>query len=657
MIGAGGSTIYVLYLLEFYAGDAVSQWCDTRWVEGPEAEIVEVTLADGAVARGRNANLVNYASDVGLAQHLLVADDQGFCHMAYSAGPDSRAFGSAMGEADGTTVIIDFESLLSEDGPQPLPEEYDEWQQTVGSDVFAVVSQSQNVTLGVSSQGIRRIPCVLTDSGSTTESTCPPVEACQIIKSDFNSDGFDDIVHTNGNEARITYVDGASSASAHISTNCPVTDLVALDINGDYQQDIAYIDRSFGGSDDPKSVLKIAYGTSQGPSSSPEVLGYIEGGSLIGGAFSVSDPFDTTFTTATGPQDLFVVVDEPSGAADRAEGDSKVRGALFKGSLWSAPTAPIFFALEDAQFEQEGEQNAKYLSLASPQAFAYGRFAESGDEVLSGLAVLTNDPLWFPENEEEQEPWLLWRLQKRQTAQGLAAFLEDASGEEPTTIAGGASLPVAIDVDGDGIDEVALFAGNSVSVYRAGDQGFEPMPDAEGADGLEYFFGNPFSDYPFQYASKPRVVDLDDDSHLDILIRPDFSSALVAYFGDGEGGFEEHVVTPEDLEGSFYPYFGFAAADLDVDPRLEIIVYRAGEWQVFALSEPGRSYEQSSILAEQAFGGIEDYWLQSVFDATEVFVADLDLDGIDDVVVAGWSGFVTLRGRTVTALESAGETP
>ena len=716
VVGADASTIHVLFVLEFFEINQYVGFCDTRWVDGsPEAERVEVTLADGATVRGRNTNLLAYQAaidpqvngdcgdgaaccsenlgSVGCADstveacvcaqddyccenewdqlcarqvelfgcgscgsQLLVADQQGRVHLAYSAGSsccsdspwigtpfcsEDRGFGSAVGTLDATTTIIDFDTVVAEDGPEPLPDPH-EPSQVLDTDVFTVVGGDG----AASDQSVFRVSCALPDVTTENESGCPATQECRIIKSDFNTDGFDDLVYTTGNEARITYVDGASSASAYISTSCPVTDLEALDINGDSQQDVAYIDRNFGGVDEPKSVLKIVYGTGQGPSSTPETLGYFDSGSLVGGAFNYVNGLNQSLQTlGAGPQDLFVTVDDPSG-----ETEAKVRGALFRGSLWSAPTAPIFFALE---YEQE-EEDKSFLELASPRAFSYGRFAAHDDQVLSGLAVLTGDPLWSPENEGDQQPWLLWRLQKREGVNGLAAFLEDASGDAPLPILEGASLPVTIDVNNDGIDEVALFAGNAITIYRAADTGFEAMPDAVGATSLEYFYWGEYSDYPFQYASKPQVVDLDGDSNLDIMIRPDSTSALVVYFGDGQGGFDEHVVAPEDLDGGAFPYFGFAAINLDADPRLEIISYGSGHWRVFGLSDEPQRYEENASLAELAFGSVEEYWMLGVQDATEVFVADLDADGIQDVVVAGWAGFVALRGGSFAAHDAGG---
>ncbi len=181
------------------------------------------------------------------------------------------------------------------------------------------------------------------------------------------------------------------------------------------------------------------------------------------------------------------------------------------------------------------------------------------------------------------------------------------------------SLPVVGDVDGDGDAEVVL---NAVGLFNQSGA----LVLLDGASGALVW---EVSNARIAYGSPPALADLDDDGLAEIIIVREYASALfavgdyavAAYDVSGNQVWESADFTGSDFDWATSP----SVSDMDHDGSPEIVVGRVilhADGSTRGVGAYGRgSYGISSV------GGF------TVSEASVSAVSDLDLDGVEEVIV------------------------
>ncbi|QDT51611.1 Calx-beta domain protein [Symmachiella dynata] len=160
------------------------------------------------------------------------------------------------------------------------------------------------------------------------------------------------------------------------------------------------------------------------------------------------------------------------------------------------------------------------------------------------------------------------------------------------------------DIDGDGdVDIIATsYARNEVNIYEN--------------DGSENFTERTISGAgELDRPSDVKVVDLDADGDLDIVVAVNFDSILVWYESDGAGGFTYHTVSTGAARAD-----DFEVIDLDQDGDLDFVGSMLSPRQVLWFENDGSENFTKHIIADEVWT-IESVW-----------AADMDGDGDLDVL-------------------------
>jgi len=197
-------------------------------------------------------------------------------------------------------------------------------------------------------------------------------------------------------------------------------------------------------------------------------------------------------------------------------------------------------------------------------------------------------------------------------------------------------------VDGEGFDELLLFEGKSLVVYAAGADGFKEQRRSS----TEHAFRSVDEALnPRRYVPRPLVTRLDEEGKgrgsdpVDVVLRAE-NGDLVAFFGHGDGSFDETTLFPAPpCERAACA--GQAIAEVHVgDPRTtKLVVVGPGLFGFYKLEgKKPAPIEVDLSLAPPL----------SSTDYVAVGAADLDGDGVDDLaVMPSGSSIHILRGIPV----------
>jgi hypothetical protein len=412
------------------------------------------------------------------------------------------------------------------------------------------------------------------------------------LVADFNGNGALDIVAASSASAGVQFfngTDGLFQVPSTLPTDRPVLDLARGDFDGDRIADVAFIEAAArpGGRDS----LHIAFGNSATPPSLPVQVGQLENAEALA---SYGD---------AGLDSLLV--------ASRGRVGASYEGALtlLGGSsdrLPFAPCALVSFSLDGSIV------NALAISFSS------GRFTADGSNDV--LALASGD---FPTH------WSFW-------------LVPGIDGGDPTPIPLEGDLPLgafpvqgpqshrvlqassaSADLNHDGVDEsiwlLPTLLGDScvVGVMAVDETKRRIVPDGF------VLQGQPCGD------AQVAARDIDRDGAVDLVVLTDRSSPrqlLEVFWNDGAGGFSAAAGTPLFAPADA-PVRAFAV--LDGQPAQLVFTTGTGLYSA-RTDQTGRAFEAPVQLL-------------ALDEAEAVTVADVNGDGIADLVVADARGLTVLR--------------
>ena len=314
---------------------------------------------------------------------------------------------------------------------------------------------------------------------------------------------------------------------------------------------------------------------------------------------------------APAPPHLVVALPELTAiAAGRWYGDD----AAYDAMAFSRPTmgAPLEAAALLGSVARQIQSPYVFGGGSEPQAnvtaVAAGRFAASGP----GLVVFTSD--------RGTGVARVWLAQYDDAAGELAVERAPSSDGPSTSVSCVACRLVAVDLDDDGIDEALEFTGPEFVVHRVAALGFEPDPPGA----LDATFSTWDAPAP---PAPPLVADVDGDGRRDVVMASQ-EGEIIVYWNDGDGTLHPASATRSS---------GLAAAALQIDATqgLELIVAAGAVTVVRRL-----------LPASRAFADDEAFGLDTI-PFQLALGADLDGDGVDDLVLGDIDGYTLLRGVAV----------
>jgi hypothetical protein len=569
----------------------------------------EVELDGGAALRDRNGSLalVDYNAD-GQVDLLTNADD-GALHIAYGLG-DGRFHSlppPAAAPDQRTSALAVPDPMLGE--------------QLVNPDALFVAGEFDAAQPGAE---LRAVPCP-PDAAPFESPACAPVEGpCEAVVADVDADGHLDVVATDGQQPDLVLRRGLEGGGFHVGfleTQCPPRQLAVGDVDGDGVPDIAFFDQVAsppeGSAEDPPppaTALTVAYGAAFAAPAPPWAQSRFDQAlGLVAGRFIEGPPGDQLYA---------------------ARGLAGVQGAssalALVGQSERLLLAPFYFPAPPGPPMGGTQPLVLQVSL---RATAAGRFGTGeGGEPRPGVAVITQDldPMTHAPRPGTEK---LWLIDGDVSAGSLTALYQSAVACDDCVL-------VALPAAGGGHDGALLLGDGEVVVYEVGAEGFAErgsLATAHAFRSLDRALN------PAKYVPRPLVADLDRDGHEDVVARSS-EGALVAFWGREDGGFDETVLAdpPACEGGAACGGLSIASLNADADAAREIAVVGPGELEVFDLDAAARA-----LVPIHAELSIPEPPLSTDF--TAIGAADVDGDGVDDLVVMTSSSFFhVLRGLPVS---------
>jgi hypothetical protein len=563
----------------------------------PYEKTPTVTLDNGAAMRGHNASIA--FGDINNDKHVDMVTNGDDCAAHIAWGTASGALQSMHPDPgttpDGRTSTLD---MTNPDTAEAI----------ASPDSVLVVGNFDTSAPGAVVIAQRCTP------GATFQSdVCKPVPGdCEAVVVDIDKDDHEDIIATQGQQLGL-YVARSygTSPGFHISfldTQCPPHQLTTGDFDDDGVNDVAFLDQAGIANGTTHLVLKIANGRAAAPPAAPHLAGVVDGvTSIAGGGFLDAKahlPRNQIFAAR----------------AFGAGGDPKRSGiGLAAANESGEMLSPIY--LPELAPGQDGA-----VSLASLEILAAvpGQFGTAvGGKPATGMAVFARLSGQAP------QLWLVY--QDAVTGKTLA----QASGAGKDLSCANCTL-AAVNVDEKGFDELLVFDEETLVVYDVAPNGFTERRRAP----LGHTFPSmDASTNPSRYVPRPIVAKLDDDKHLDVLLRAK-TGELVAFWGNGDGTFkEEPLLAPPKCPVDHCAGLAFAQVGADDSGTKKLVIAGPGLLAFFHVED--RKLASVSVdLAVAPPPLTTDY--------VAVGAGDVDGDGVDDLaLMPSGSSLHILRGIPV----------
>lgn len=440
------------------------------------------------------------------------------------------------------------------------------------------------------------------------------------VFADLTGDGIVDAVAGSRERSGLELFigDGQSFMNLHpVPTQRPVDAFGVGDFDGDLVQDLAFSELAFADPDAPANTtgdtLSVLYGKPLAPPEPPIQMGRLDAVAQVVpvrlGQFPAGpDGFsDLTLVTLRGSPVVPSVL-------------------LFAGSADRLLVSPFLIDLSSN-------------SLATPVRIVGGRFDGSGQEGVLALTVTIDETGDF---DQVGAYWMLTTDEASFTAdKAKAVALPEAFTADLHTQ--GLSDVVALDLDGDGVDEAIALTSE------------RPGPDAVGPDsrvlvtlralasgGAAWTVDEPTisqAERPWNVLAGTADVDANGLEDLYVIyIGSDYTSEVVVFWNDGNGTLSAAasstipMAITDEQTGAIDPYaYGVTFVNVDADPELEAVpssytaTYRAD------LDPETRSFGAPSVLRSLPAGPV-------------VAAGDVDGDGIGDVVIGDGASLSLYRG-------------
>lgn len=429
---------------------------------------------------------------------------------------------------------------------------------------------------------------------------------------DMNLDGRADVVAASSTGPDIEYYAGTGFDRLNltrITTPAPVSHLSVGDFDGDQVPDLAVglVDALEGAGSNRRDALAISYGrVQQAPEPIVPVASFRRIDQVVAAHFDDGDAVEELGVVAVGDDGTQTVTVFLSNGGRRL---------LAPFGLSGRPAGP----------------SAEDEVVGSPLALATGDFDGDGYVDVGSFAV-ANSPCDVPSCQ-----FRLWITRSGAQAQLLESVFSPLLPEDVLSFVSNASLgvevaafPRAVDLDGDGLDDLVLIVPSRTDPNQA--VAWAPKIDRT-AGRLEMGPVEVVSTGPLQLIadSHPVVRDLDADGRLDVLAIAQGPSGrlLVTAWGDEKLSLSapEPIGIPEEP-------LAFSLLHGDADGMLDIVVV-------------GRN---GAYLAKQVPLG-QRLWtatpLDGIAGGTSIAVRDIDGDGLDDIAVADSLGVRLYRGKAV----------
>jgi hypothetical protein len=605
-----------------------------------------VTLDSGTSLRQRNAAsaVIDYNGDGALDLIVNAMDDN--LHIAYGTG-DGGFHSKLPVDKDNpdqhTSVLGGVSYAPYEDLPRgDLRFVVGELDTSAGPDVAFVPCPA--------STPLESPGCNKTESG------------CEALLVDIDGDKLLDLVTTDDQQPGLTVSRGGVGPDAHVSlveTQCPPHYLTAGDFDHDGIQDVAFFDQKNPGEggvelEPPVTVLKIAYGAAlAAPGEAQDSGRFDQASGLTAGRFAKG-------TIPTSSMQLYAArhLDDNGDPHPLHVGFSLIEG--YGERQLFAP----FYLPADPNMPPSPMGGDPSLRRVSMLAATTGLFGTSIDEKTMldneptvGLAIVAEDaPLGAPGK-------FLWNVLGHDRDNSLSAAKK--LGSKAVECDACVLVPIDLSTDDGKGDELLLLNQKKASVFAVppatGGSSESPVFEPRASFATMHAFVSVDSG---KYAPHPLVADLDDDGYLDVVVRA-ANGALVALWGREGGGFDENELVPPpssepaakgEEEKQTCGTCSAAWFNAHGDSRRELIVVSPGHLGLYDLV--GRELVRFKWLPEpppevapstpKDADPLEPAVPPADTDFTAVSAADLDGDGVDDLVIMPSSGLIiTFRGRPV----------